>query len=80
MTYEEKIAKYVKTAKEEGRTERYYANTIQYLFVTDDDGWIGILKEDEFGYHTVIQAADRGHAISYVEIIEPAPFGMNLLV
>lgn len=76
----EKLAEYIRKAKEEGRTERVYSNTIQYIFITDEDGWISILTETEYGYSPVIQAADRGHALSFVGLREPALAGMKLLL
>ena len=66
--------------KEENRIERVYSNKIQYIFITDEDGWISILEETETGYIGIVQAADREHALSYVGLREYAYAGMQSLV
>lgn len=76
----EKLNAYVEKASNERRIERIYCNTLDYIFVTEEDGWISIIQDDRnSGYHPIIQAKDRDKALDYIAFIEPVTVPMNIL-
>lgn len=79
-SYNEKVIDYIQTAKQEGRTERIQANTIDYLFITEQDGWISIIERKEGRYIPCLQANNREHALTWITMREPVTVQVNSLV
>ena len=76
MTAEEYIAK----ARSDGRTiTNEYVNGIDYVFITEPDGWISIIERNECGYSPLLQAANRQKAIEYIVMREPLPVAVNVI-
>lgn len=80
MKTHEKIQLYVETAISEGRAERYYANTITWMLVTELDGWISLFRWYENGWSAVIQAANYEKAVEWAERTEPLAVPMAPLI
>jgi hypothetical protein len=68
----DKIRNYVENARAAGlKVERRHANRLDYLFIHEADGWVSVVETAGGDYRAVIQAADVGHAESYIAMIEP---------
>ena len=65
---------YCEKAKQNGcRTERRYANGLDYIFIFEKDGWISVMDVTGGIYSPVIQAKDTEHAESYISLRERIP-------
>lgn len=65
---------YVEKSKQQGcKTERRYANGLDYLFIYERDGWISIMDVTGGIYKPIIQSKDLEHAESYIALREPIP-------
>lgn len=80
MDRHEKIQDYVENAVKEGRTERFYVNTITWMFVTEADGWVSMFRWYEDGWHVTTQALNRDKASELAWKTEPIPVPMSPLI
>ncbi len=68
------IEEYIEKRRAEGcRIIQKRANTFDYLYIFEADGWISVIQDDAGYYKAKIQARDEAHADSYIAMIEPAP-------
>ena len=75
------VREYIAKRRSEGcRIVQKSANTIDYLYIFEADGWISVIQEDVGCYKAKIQARDEAHADSYIAMIEPAPRFLEPLV
>ena len=76
----DKYYDYVEQAKKDGgQIIKRYANGIDYIFVKEKDGWYSIFDVTGGIYTPKIQAKDIKHAESYIAMIEPLPFSVEVL-
>ena len=61
--------------------EYVYKNGLTWGFETLDDGWIGIYlqHEETHEWQPMIQAKDRNAALSYIQLRERVPFGVQFI-
>lgn len=78
--YSDKVRKHVEKAMSEGRAERVHYNTVDYVLITEEDGWISIIEASSIkGYVPLMQALNRDKAIDYCVFREPVPVPVNIL-
>ena len=77
-TYNQKLIEHIETATAEGRAEHKNANTLNYIFITEPDGWISIIEYIDGRYIAKLQACDQQKAYEYITLREPLNIQVNI--
>jgi len=73
------IEKYIMDAISEGRAEKINRNKIDWILITEPDGWMSIIQSSDNRYIPKLQACNRDKALDYIEMVEPMPYPIERL-
>ena len=77
--FQEGLIKHIAQASKEFRVSRCSYNTIDYILITESDGWISIIQYREGIYKALLQACNAEKAHEYCSLREPCSVSVNIL-